>query len=680
MGWQEKTWMELKQGDRFEMIHSSMRIFSTLALLLSLIVPCAAQQSPRKPAYDLLPDSSQAVVWIRDGELLSRQWERTQLYDLAHDPAIAPFFEEQRQEIETKLVDAGWRLNVKPEDLADYSTGQIALAWLELPAVPRKPYATVLLADVDDAKIPNDKLLGKIDQELKQRKATLTQLSHQGVAISKYTLPKRPDALISEDSYYAITKGQFVATDDEALMKEIASRIQGEKIAGGVLAQDKVFISGRAKGEVSGEGHVEYFVRPLGMARVLRSIGGKRSKSNADMLAVLKNQGFDAIECVCGELSVGLEELDISHHGYVLATMPLPKSAAMLDFPNRVRQEIPSFVGKNVSSLLATYWNAQEAFWKVEGLVDEMAGQAGVFREVIEGIKLDANGPRIDIEKEVLPHITNDIYSLSDSKEGAADVDSRRNLIALRLNNSAAMAKVLDRAMENEPDAELVEFNGNSIWKVVHHDDEQVTDLAADFGGDFGAPPAQASGDPEPWLSNWAIAVNGEYLMFASHAEMIQDAIQQASLASDSPLTSEPDYQRVTAAIARQFGEAEGSAWQVIRTSLAYRVQYELFREGKLMQSQSMLASILDRLLQKEDEMRIKEQKLSGSKLPPYEQIAHFLQPSGLKVRTTDSGWEFGSLMLAGSGAAGKLNQSDLNAQAGQGTARARELETEANR
>ena len=104
-------------------------------------------------------------------------------------------------------------------------------------------------------------------------------------------------------------------------------------------------------------------------------------------------------------------------------------------------------------------WNAQDAFWSAEGLVDEIAGTEGVFNEVIEGIKSDPNGPRIDI-RNVLPNFTNDIYSVSDAKAGEPEVDSRRNLLAFRLNDSAAMAKVLDKAMSNEPDAEQLEFSG----------------------------------------------------------------------------------------------------------------------------------------------------------------------------------------------------------------------------
>ena len=627
------------------MVRSSWHLFIALAALLWLASPAPGQQ--RMAAYDLFPDSAAAVVWIADGDKLAQQWERTQLYSLAKDPAVAPFFEEQRQAIEQRFMDAGWRLNVKVEDLADFTTGQIGVAWFELPQAPRKPYAMVLLADVDDAAGPNSQLMAKIDEELLGRKATKTLLSHAGVDIVKYTLPKRADSLLPDDGFYAITKGQFLSSDDEGVIKDLISRIQGTAVAGNVIAQDPVFKASREKAVISGQAQIEYFVRPLGIARVLRAIAGKRSKNSADMLAVLQNQGFEAIKAVSGEISLGAETLDLSHHGFVLADMPLPKSAAVLDFPNEASHEIPDFVGSNISAFLATNWNAKEAFWKTEGLVDELAGTPGVFHEVIEGIKVDPNGPRIDIEKEVLPHITNDIYSLTDNKPGTVDVDSRRNLIAVRLSNATAMAKVLDRAMVNEPDAEPVDFNGHAIWKVVHHDDESVTDLASDFGGDFGAPPASSSNQPQPWLSNWAITVYGDFLMFASHVEMIEEAIQQAQTGADSPLLTEPDYQRVTSALTEHFGDQASSAWQVVRTSLAYRVQYELFREGKLMESQSMLASILDRLLQSQDEMRSKAQTLKGSKLPPFEQVAKFLQPMGLVVRTTNNGWSFGAVMLS---------------------------------
>ena len=61
-----------------------------------------------------------------------------------------------------------------------------------------------------------------------------------------------------------------------------------------------------------------------------------------------------------------------------------------------------------------------------------------------------------------------------------------------------------------------------------------------------------------------------------------------------------------------------------------------------------MLASILDRLLQSNSEIKKNEtQRVDGHKLPEFEKISHYLQPSGLVMRSTEKGWEFGSLLLA---------------------------------
>lgn len=629
------------------MVCSFFRALCALGAITLLSNPLGAQQ---KTAYELLPENTQGVVWIRSGEELLERWDRTQLSELLADKAVAPFFEGQRKEIEQKFLDAGWRLSVKPEDLADYVVGQMGFAWTAKDDNPLKPFTLALIADVENDVAINARMISAIEKQLNPAKTKKATQSHNGVTITKYTMPPPAGQLIPQDSYIAIHEGLFLSSDDESGIHYLIDRAKGSDTTG-TLAQEADFQRGRQLAKISGDGQLEYFVRPLGFARVIRAIGGKRSKNNSDMLAILENQGFDSIRCFCGELKMGGEELDIEHRGYVYAKRPLPKSAGILDFQNAVSREVPDFVGENISTFLSTNWNAKEAFWKTEGLVDELAGTPGVFDEVIEGIMKDPNGPQIDIANDVLPLLTNEIFSMSDSKQGDAAVDSSRNLIALRVKDSDKMARILNRAMKGEPDAELVEFEGHDIWQVVHREDEDILGGDLDFGDDFGAPPAagNAAAQQQPWLSNWAITVHGDFLMFASHAELIEEAILQSKTGNPSPLLEQEDYRRIVAAIADYHGEEDAAAWQMVRTSKAVRVRYELFRKGELRKSQSMLASILDRLVQQDSEIRNKEkdQKIKGEGLPPFEAISKYLQPSGLMVRTTENGWEFGSLLLS---------------------------------
>lgn len=613
-----------------------------LAAVLSLTSIARAQV---KSAYELLPDLTQAVVWVQSTDDLIGRWDRTQLSKLASDEAIRPFWEDQRQEIEKRFMDAGWRLNITAHDLEDLANGQFAVAWIDKPGEAAKPFALALIADVVDDKTLLDKLFQRLEEQLRGRLIQTTTLNFDGEKITKYSF-KQPGELPIREAYYCVVNNKLLTSDDQPLIENLISGAKGQAVKAKNLADDPVFVEGRKQLAVTGKSQIEYFVRPLGFAKVLRAIGGKRTAGNTDILAVLQNQGFDAIQAICGEIELGSDEFDIHHRGFTLASLPLPKSAAVLDFPNKAAHDVPNFVAENASSLLVTNWNSQDAFWKVEGLVNQMAGQDGVFEEVIRGIKEDPNGPKIDIRNEVLPFFTNDIYSVSDCKEPIT-VDSHRNLIALRIKQPQKLAAVLRRAMKNEPDTELEMMGEQEIWKKVPASEAtESVDITQDFGDFDGNAPAGA-GNQNDWLSSWAIAVHGEYFLFASHVDLIKESIQQAKT-GPSPLAKQADFVRTQAALNAAFGEQPVSFWQIIRGDLSYKMQYELFRSGKLDQSQSMLASILDRLLQNQSEIQKDSgQKLDGSKLPPFEKIARFLKPSGMVVRTTDKGWSFGSVLLA---------------------------------
>ena len=87
-----------------------------------------------------------------------------------------------------------------------------------------------------------------------------------------------------------------------------------------------------------------------------------------------------------------------------------------------------------------------------------------------------------------------------------------------------------------------------------------------------------------------------------------------------------------------------------------------------------MLASVLERLLHKNSELDSNVEKVNGHILPDFEKIAPFLQPSGIKIRTTDYGWEFGGLLLS------SQPTSDLSASYEVGTARVSNSESESKR
>ena len=134
-------------------------------------------------------------------------------------------------------------------------------------------------------------------------------------------------------------------------------------------------------------------------------------------------------------------------------------------------------------------------------------------------------------------------------------------------------------------------------------------------------------------MSNWAIAVHDDFLIFASHVEMIQEAIVQGAENKISPLYETEDYKRIVAALEQYFGKSDACGWRILRPKQAYRVNYELFRKGDLRRSKSMIANLLDRLLKNNDELQDKDQKISGEGLPDFQDIEKYLQPGGFRIR-----------------------------------------------
>ncbi len=600
-----------------------------------------------KPAYEILPAATQAVVLVRDSDVLVNGWNRTQLSKLADLADIRDFWKNQQEQIENKLTSAGWRLHIQPRDLGDVVSGQLALAWIERREDVQKPFSLVLIVDVINKQKETEDFLKKLDNQLKERGAKRNQLQHAGVNIAQHTLPRQNGELLPQNTFYAVVNEQLLASDDLGTLQGLIDAASGSG-AGSKLNNDEVFQSARKQAGITSEAAIEYFARPLGFARVLRAISGKRN-SKADILAVLQSQGFDTLKGVCGEVRFGEKDYDMVHRGYLLAEGSLkqrPQSVQVLDFPNEAGNEVPSFVSNRVSSLMSSCWNVREAFWKTETLVDKIADQPKVFENIIEGIRVDPTGPRIDIRNEVMPLMTNEIYSISDARL-PIDTDSRRNLIAVRIKSPEKFAKILDRAMETEVDAELVDVKGQKIWQVAHKEDDLELDLDQSFGALPNAAPANKPNDP--LLNNWAVTVYGDYLMFSSHKEMISEAIEQAKQGSQSPLMGEPDYQSISSALRKEFGEKPGCAWRINRSALAYRPQYELFRAGKLQDSESMIAKFLEHLVQNKSELQEQPKKatVDGSSLPAFEKISQYLLPSGTFVQTTDNGWRFGSLLLS---------------------------------
>ena len=276
----------------------------------------------------------------------------------------------------------------------------------------------------------------------------------------------------------------MIAADRDTLVQNVLDAVKAGSHAKplGKLPQFRKVIDTSAKAiqqkkDDSAEVCWEWFARPFDLARILREVFEYDRGDQLDVVELLERQGFNVIEALGGVGAIAGERYDILHRGMILAPGKFTKAARMLDLFNAPQDEPEGWVPAEAGTLTRVNWRLEKAFWASETLIND-AVDDNIFRDMIDGIKNDPEGPQIDIGNNFLPHLDDQLILITDNTQPAGP-DSDRMLVAIRVKNAAAVQRVVKKAMDVEPDAIKLKVPGFDIWKVQQSADDD--DLDADL-------------------------------------------------------------------------------------------------------------------------------------------------------------------------------------------------------
>jgi hypothetical protein len=98
------------------------------------------------------------------------------------------------------------------------------------------------------------------------------------------------------------------------------------------------------------------------------------------------------------------------------------------------------------------------------------------------------------------------------------------------------------------------------------------------------------------------------------------------------------DYNRVEAALKR-LGAGNDSFRYFMRTEESYRATYELIQQNKLPEAETLLARLINAMVEPSEEGVVRKAAIDGSKLPKFEDIMKYLGPGGAYAQSEDNGW-----------------------------------------
>lgn len=605
-----------------------------------------------RPSEELLPSSTKAFVAIPNLEQLNAAWNRTQLGQMFNDPAMKPFVEDLQRQLKAKFSQAGVRLGVTPEDLKGIANGEVAVASVQ-PGDDKARCATVLLADITDRNKEAQTLLAKVGKNLVQKGAVAGETTVGGVKFSSYKLQKKKPTDRQVTAYYALYENCLVAVDDvdtaELIIKHFAGKHTDTLQAVPAFAHSMAHSS---KGLKAGP-HIRWFIEPFGYVQVARAYQGGRRKRGTDMVKVLSTQGFNAVQGLGGQIAFSTGDHELQHQSFIYApaakreagdasTEKYRLAARMLDFPNTDTLLPQTWIPKRLGTFVTFNWEMQKAFWYAETLVNAIAGDE-VFKDVIKSIETDPNGPQINVDREFVKFLGKRATIISDYRE-PIDTKSERVLLAVEVTDPQSVAATVKKTMEADGSAKPKVVNGHTIWEMTQDEAFAVEPIKID-GADVSeeVQGEEAQEEEKRFRPNAAVTVIHGHLLIATHVDYLEELLTQAPEAQG--LSNTADFQRVTAAL-KQLGANQDSFRLFSRTDHAYRVTYEMIKQNKMPEAESLLGKLLNELFAPDEEDTLRDQQLDGSKLPEFSQLQKYLGPAGMFFRTEDEGWSITGCLL----------------------------------
>ena len=231
----------------------------------------------------------------------------------------------------------------------------------------------------------------------------------------------------------------------------------------------------------------------------------------------------------------------------------------------------------------------------------------------------DPHGPKIDIYKELINHLGERATVLTDITV-PVHLKSERQMVLIEVKDTKIVAKTLEKAFKADPAAIKRIFKEHTIWEIKQEETLAEGDELMIEGAGFVSEKKKEVKDEEedePVLPNMAVTVFEGHLVVSTHIELRRRAYHSRQGPEESGGDGRLQTGTYGAGESRHERTAKTSIRYFNRTDETFRHTYEMIKIGKLPESESMFARILNGMLS-EDEDTVRKPEIDGSKLPDF--------------------------------------------------------------
>ncbi len=278
----------------------------------------------------------------------------------------------------------------------------------------------------------------------------------------------------------------------------------------------------------------------------------------------------------------------------------------------------------------------------------------GIWDEVVKSLEVDPNGPQIKLRDDLIKHLGQRVTILTKYEQPITPT-SERLLFAIETSNPEVLAATIRKAMKNDPGAVRRELDGLEIWEIIGEEETDIPDIEIDLpslGGDDDEEEDEEDDGQARLLPHAAVTVVGQgsgHLMVASHIDFLVEVLKPRE--ARQQLGNAVNFKLIDATLTQPaFNVPQKCAQIFSETAEQFRPTYELIKQGKMPQGQTMFARVLNTMFGTGEEGVIRDQKIDGSKLPAFQVVRRKLGPAGVTATSEATpeftGWFFKGITL----------------------------------
>jgi hypothetical protein len=638
----------VSRARRFTLPTGQKLVCSLIAVFQILLAAAIGHAVP--PSDTLLPRSTKGYISIARPKEFEDRWNKTQLGQMFNDEVMKAFVDDFHKQIREDFGALEKKLGITYDDLKGVTGGELSISLIE-----RKDQdaALAITIDVTGHQKQADGLLAAVEKRLAARGGRRTTVDARGAELTVFNVPAKNGGKAQQTVYF-IKDQVLCGIDDRAEAEAIIGRFDGKSTDN--LKSVKAYQATMARcqreaGKLAPE--ARWFIEPFGFIFADRTLH-EQSKRDQDLAKILYDNGFSAIQGAGGYLNQLVEgNIELLSRVSIYAPAAAGKendplrwtsSMRMLQMPNMAAVDPPSWVPRDLASYISMNFKLTDAFDNIGPVFDAIKDHEDAWKNSLEAWKNDQYGPKVDVRKEFIENMGNRVIVIS-SYDTPISEDSERAVMAVEAKDEKALAKTLDKWMENEAKSGGIvrhQVGQYVIWEHVNKAEgtsepavEGFTELRT--GNDEQS--KKEKDRKEKVLPNAAVTVALGYLLRASDANYLTMILQ--GFGQNDRLASSADYHQMSE-VMNKLSPGDRCSWVFGRSDEEIRPTFDLVREGKMPQSKSMLGKLLNKILTTADEEKQgvpRRQRINGTNLPDFETVRRYFGPHASVAKAEKDGW-----------------------------------------